>query len=199
MGEESQEKKERIHTSHGDQAPLEAETVNGVEQERGRGFMVKRERGRKGGKIGRVGGDVTIRTAEELVACESGHQHFGVRVSLNVPHPANEVIARWSYHQRSCDSFNGDKFAGSRHKAVSSQRTRQRVFRHAKDLYSAQLSSFKSIRRRRNNGNHRTILPLFQKPLQQRWRTNLLGAFTTRRRIDGRQRLQILAICFGLH
>jgi hypothetical protein len=30
--EESQEKKEQIHTSHGNQAPLEAETGSGVEQ-----------------------------------------------------------------------------------------------------------------------------------------------------------------------
>lgn len=32
VGEESQEKKEQIHTSHGNQAPLEAETGSGVEQ-----------------------------------------------------------------------------------------------------------------------------------------------------------------------
>jgi hypothetical protein len=63
-------------------------------KERERGFVVKRERGRKGGKIGRVGGDVTIQTAEEIGACVFRHQYFSVRVSLIVPRAANEVIAR---------------------------------------------------------------------------------------------------------
>jgi hypothetical protein len=65
-GKGKSRKKGRIHTSHSSQAPLKAETERVVKQ---RGWEAGAEETfkskREGGKIGRVGGDVTIWTAAE--------------------------------------------------------------------------------------------------------------------------------------